>query len=142
MFVFTADTYLTVGLILFLVLNIQVTQCYNKVNKCFLYDRCKQEFDKSEDLMRSDIERLCGLSMFFGELFLILEVGKVTSILTLSYIQHIYSKQLWKHLANIYKWKLNNLIEFKTLAKIVCCRNINMRLYMGKDNRSLGKASI
>lgn len=39
-------------------------------------NRCKVEFDKREDLLNSDVERLCGLSMFFGELFQVLEVEK------------------------------------------------------------------
>lgn len=39
-----------------------------------LLNRCKKEFDKREELLVSNPERLCGLAMFFGELFLVLEV--------------------------------------------------------------------
>ncbi|XP_052274328.1 polyadenylate-binding protein-interacting protein 1-like isoform X2 [Dreissena polymorpha] len=36
--------------------------------------RCKKEFDIRETLLDNNIDRLCGLSMFIGELFLILEI--------------------------------------------------------------------
>lgn len=39
-------------------------------------NRCKQEFDKREELLNNNLTRLCGLSMYFGELFLILEIEK------------------------------------------------------------------
>ncbi|XP_052774116.1 polyadenylate-binding protein-interacting protein 1-like isoform X2 [Mya arenaria] len=38
--------------------------------------RCKLEFDKREQLLSQDVQRLCGLAMFFGELFLTLEIER------------------------------------------------------------------
>ena len=32
------------------------------------------EFDKRQELLMNNVDRLCGLAMFFGELFLVLEV--------------------------------------------------------------------
>ncbi|XP_053394953.1 polyadenylate-binding protein-interacting protein 1-like [Mercenaria mercenaria] len=46
---------------------------FNNFRSTFL-NRIKAEFDKREELLNSNVERLCGLSMFFGELFLVLEV--------------------------------------------------------------------
>ena len=37
--------------------------------------RCKKEFDKRQDLLERNVDRLCGLAMYFGELFLVLEVS-------------------------------------------------------------------
>lgn len=36
--------------------------------------RCKADFDRREELLNTNLDRLCGLSMFFGELFLVLEL--------------------------------------------------------------------
>ncbi|KAL4235831.1 Polyadenylate-binding protein-interacting protein 1 [Mactra antiquata] len=58
---------------------------YHNFRSRFL-KRCQQEFLKREELLSSNLERLCGLSMFFGELFLVLEVeqnNKVTKIVIL-----------------------------------------------------------
>ncbi|XP_060600861.1 polyadenylate-binding protein-interacting protein 1-like [Ruditapes philippinarum] len=37
-------------------------------------NRCKSEFVRRQELLNNNLERLCGLSMFFGELFLVLEI--------------------------------------------------------------------
>ena len=45
-----------------------------EVSNFYLCYRCKKEFDKRQDLLEKNTDRLCGLAMFFGELFLVLEV--------------------------------------------------------------------
>jgi len=38
--------------------------------------RCQTEFEKRDQLINTDKERLCGLAMYFGELFLVLEIER------------------------------------------------------------------